>query len=216
MAVPPPAYDFDDAHPGLPIPTFLNDQLNDCVIAARAHQTLRFKDVTEHHVINITDVEVRNEYFAESGGNDDGLVMTDSVDKWQTRGWVAGAKVRKIKTYLLMRWQVHDELKAAILSDIGVELGNILSTENMSEFYAGQPWTPTGYGHFRHAVYVFGYNPQGPVCITWGRKQQMTWAFLDVLTEEAFAIVDDVVTLSSHNSRIDSSRLLKALQQRQQ
>jgi hypothetical protein len=41
-----------------------------------------------------------------------------------------------------------------------------------------------------HYVYVPGYTPSGPVCVTWGRKQQITWAWLDKYCDEAYAIFD--------------------------
>ncbi len=39
----PPEYDFDLTHTGIPTPMFANDTYGDCVIAGRAHQTLRFE-----------------------------------------------------------------------------------------------------------------------------------------------------------------------------
>jgi len=41
-----------------------------------------------------------------------------------------------------------------------------------------------------HYIYVPGYTAQGPVCVTWGRKQQMTWAWLDKYYDEVYAIFD--------------------------
>src|SRR5260370_30532458 len=41
-----------------------------------------------------------------------------------------------------------------------------------------------------HYVYISGYTPAGPVCVTWGRKQQMTWAWVNKYCDEAYAIVD--------------------------
>jgi hypothetical protein len=32
------------------------------------------------------------------------------------------------------------------------------------------------------------------VCVTWGRKQQLTWAFVDKYCDEAYAIIDAVGT----------------------
>ena len=57
---------------------YLNDKIGDCVMAGRGHMTLRFEDFEQLKVINITDKEIENEYFAETGGGDDGLVMLDS------------------------------------------------------------------------------------------------------------------------------------------
>ena len=72
--IPPPSYDFDATHPGIPTPMFANDHLGDCVIAGRAHQTLRFEDVEQKKVISISDDDVTKEYFSESGGKDLSLI----------------------------------------------------------------------------------------------------------------------------------------------
>jgi hypothetical protein len=39
-------------------------------------------------------------------------------------------------------------------------------------------------------IYVPGNTARGPVCVTWGRDQQMTWAWLDEYYDEAYAIFD--------------------------
>ena len=41
-----------------------------------------------------------------------------------------------------------------------------------------------------HCIYVPGYTAQGPVCVAWGREQQMSWAWLDEYYEEVCAIFD--------------------------
>jgi hypothetical protein len=42
---------------------------------------------------------------------------------------------------------------------------------------------------------VCGYTKLGPVCVTWGRKQQMSWAFFRKYCDEAYAIIDAMNTL---------------------
>src|SRR5258705_9242466 len=86
----PDEYDFDTSHSGVPTPVFANDRFGDCVIAGRAHQTLRFELVEQGRVIRITDGEVLREYLLETGGEDNGLVVLDSLRSWRKRGWVAG------------------------------------------------------------------------------------------------------------------------------
>src|SRR4029079_9610516 len=51
----PSSYDFDTTHSGIPTPMFGNDVHGDCVIAGRAHQTLRFEDIEQGSVLMITD-----------------------------------------------------------------------------------------------------------------------------------------------------------------
>src|SRR4051794_31538952 len=85
----PDEYDFDLKHAGVPTPMFANDVYGDCVIAGRAHQTIRFEDIEQSKIVKITDQEVLKEYFAETGGPDTGLVVLDSLNLWRQEGWTA-------------------------------------------------------------------------------------------------------------------------------
>jgi hypothetical protein len=58
---------------------FANDQYGDCVMAGRAHQTLRFELAEQKKVIAISDEDVTREYFQETGVADSGLVVLDSL-----------------------------------------------------------------------------------------------------------------------------------------
>ncbi len=92
----PDNYDFDVAHSGIPTPMFGNDVHGDCVIAGRAHQTLRFEDIEQGSVLMIEDKDVLKEYFKETGGPDGGLVVLDSLNEWRHNGWKVGKHTYKI------------------------------------------------------------------------------------------------------------------------
>jgi hypothetical protein len=195
-AVVPPQYDFDTTHPGIPTPMFGNDTHGDCVIAGRAHQTLRFEDIEQGSVLMITDKAVLKEYFKETGGPDSGLVVLDSLQAWQKPGWRVGTHTYRIKGYSSVAFTNHDEMRTAIFSDVGVGLGVQLPNDAKQQIQTGQPWdvttgpgaAPGSWGG--HYVFVPGYTTLGPVCVTWGRKQQMTWRWLDKYCDEAYAIFD--------------------------
>jgi hypothetical protein len=192
----PSAYDFDNTHPGIPTPMFANDVYGDCVIAGRAHQTLRFEDIEQGSALMITDKEVLKEYLKETGGVDSGLVVLDSLNEWRQKGWKVGKHTYRIKAYAEVDFNNADEVRQAVYGDVGVGLGVQLPTAAKKQIQTGQPWDvtsgpdsqPGSWGG--HYVYVPGYTPSGPVCVTWGRKQQMTWAWLDRYCDEAFAIFD--------------------------
>ena len=192
----PSAYDFDIAHPGIPTPMFGNDVHGDCVIAGRGHQTLRFEDIEQGSVLMITDKEVLKEYFKETGGADSGLVVLDSLSEWRHKGWKVGKHTYKIQAYAEVNFRDDQEVRQAIFADIGLGLGVQLPNSAQVQIQTGQPWdvttgpdaAPGSWGG--HYVYVPGYNPTGPVCVTWGRKQQMTWAWLDKYCDEAYGIFD--------------------------
>jgi hypothetical protein len=196
----PPEYDFDLTHSGIPTPMFRNDELGCCVIAGRAHQTLRFELLEQGAPITITDKEVEREYFKESGGEDSGLVVLDSLNLWRRKGWTAAKQNFKIKAFAEIDRQNHDEVMSTIFLDVGTGIGVSLPKSAQAQIQAGKPWDavdgpngkPNSWGG--HYVFIPGYTSTGPVCVTWGRKQQMTWAFWDKYCDEAYAIIDAVNT----------------------
>lgn len=65
----PASHNIDEALGGIDDSRmFLNDKYGDCVKAARAHQTLRFEKYEQGLQPEITDEEVVQEYFTETGG----------------------------------------------------------------------------------------------------------------------------------------------------
>jgi hypothetical protein len=192
----PAEYDFDVVHPGVPTPMFANDHVGDCVIAGRAHQTLRFEFAEQHVVIPISDQDVVNEYFRESGGVDSGLDALHSLKRWRVEGWVAGARRYFIKAFAEIDRMRKTEIQQAIYSDIGVGLGLRLPRSAHTQILSGQPWevvkgaTSNKDSWGGHYVYVCGYDKAGLTCVTWARRQHMSWAFFDKYCDEAYAIID--------------------------
>jgi len=192
----PKSYDFDTTHPGIPTPMFANDELGDCVIAGRAHQTLRFELIEQGSVLMITDSAVVSEYKKETGGPDSGLVVLDSLKLWRGKGWKVAKHTYKIKAFAEVDFTDHPEVRQSIFANVGVGLGVQLPKSAKTQIQAGQRWdvttgpsaAPGSWGG--HYVYVPGYTSAGPVCVTWGRKQQMTWSWLDKYADEAYAIFD--------------------------
>ena len=209
---PPSSWDFDTNYGvKIPTPVFANDQFGDCVIAGRAHQELRFKYLTENRVIAITDADVTSEYFSESGGADSGLDVPTSLREWQYAGWIAAGKNRRIHGFATLNWHSQGDVEASMVSDLGVGIGLQLPGDALDKFYKNQVWDVSGRGIYGHYVYVVGYDAAGLTCVTWGARQRMTWAFLDIYCDEAFAIVDDPATLTKGKSLIDGKGLSAAL-----
>ena len=208
---PPASYDFDSNHPGIPTPMFANDVHGNCVIAGRAHQTLRFENIEQGSVLMISDKDVLKEYFKETGGADSGLIVLDSLNEWRHKGWRVGKHTYKIEAYAQVNYKAKDEVRQAIYADVGLGFGLQLPKAAEKQMQTGQPWdvtsgpnaAPGSWGG--HYVYVCGYTPKGPVCVTWGRKQQMTWAWLNKYGDEAYAIFDAKNTFKK--SVVDSAKV---------
>ncbi len=208
----PDEYDFDAVHAGVPTPVFANDRFGDCVIAGRAHQTLRFELVEQRTVLTISDEEVVREYFLETGGRDSGLIVLESLKQWRKRGWTAAGDQYFITAFAEIDRRAPVQVKRTVFTELGVGLGLALPETAQREFAAGKPWaTTTGPGSTPgtwggHYVYVTGYTRLGPMCVTWGRKHQMTWAFFGRYCDEAYAVIDALDTPRKRRM-IDKTRL---------
>jgi len=208
----PPEYDFDDKHKDIPTPKYLNPPLNNCVIAGRAHQTLRFEIDEQGVLINITNKDVKREFEKQTGGSNNDIQVLGSLKLWRTRGWEAAGQNLKIKAFTKIEPIDPEKIKRAILVNLGVGLGFFLPDSAITQFEAGEPWDVTRekaapHGHY---VYVPGYTKDGPVCVTWGRKQQMTWAFVDKYCDEAYAIIDAIDTPQKKRN-LDEEKINKFL-----
>jgi hypothetical protein len=183
----------------IPMPMFANDVYGDCVIAARAHQTMRFEANEQKKVIEITDDEVLKEYWKESGGegpeHDRGLILLNSLKLWRKQGWKAGGQEYKIHAFAEIGSMNPRIVKTAIYLLSGAMVGLMLPLSAQKQLEANWIWEnisadsePSSWGG--HCVYLVGYNQLGPVCITWGKTQQMTWGFFQTYCDESYAIVD--------------------------
>jgi hypothetical protein len=212
----PREYDFDTAHTAVPTPVFANDRVGDCVIAGRAHQTLRFELLEQRKLIEISDAEVVREYFLETGGDDSGLIVLDSLKRWRKRGWIAAGGRYFIKAFAEVDRTTASEVKRSVFTDVGVGLGLAMPRTAQREFEAGKPWvTTTGPGSIPgswggHYVYVTGYTTLGPTCVTWGQKQRMSWEFFEKYCDEAYAVIDALDTAKKRRA-FDTSRIERFL-----
>ena len=58
-----------------------------------------------------------------------------------------------------------------------------------------------------HAVPIVGYNALGPIVVTWGALQQVTWAWWDRYASEAYAVITAEVKASGSLRGIDFAAL---------
>jgi hypothetical protein len=215
-------FDLDFAKGPIPTPMFANDWLGDCVIAGRAHMTIRFEYFEQSGtILPITDKIVVNEYKREGGGMDpdnQGLVMIDSLKAWRKKGWKIARHTYKIHAFTEMDPKKPEEIKVAVRYLNGAYVGVSLPNCWQEQFQRGQTWDivpgPNGKPnpYSGHCIYICGYNETGPVCVTWGRKQPMTWKFFTTCCDEAYAIVDKRDRFVK-NSPVDMTKLSEILAQ---
>ncbi len=203
----PTSYNRDSIFPfEIPTPMFANDKWGDCVIAARAHQTLRFEGYEQSKVIPISDDDVLKEYWKEGGANcwnkkpDRGLVLLWSLRSWRL-GWKAGGRKYKIYAFGELLVNDYEHIRASIYLLGGANAGLVLPESAIAQFENGKPWDIVTQEYDRllggHAIYLVGYNELGPICMTWAKRQQMTWSFWSKYADECYGIVDDRNTTQS-------------------
>jgi hypothetical protein len=157
----PASYDIDEVLGVSDNFMFNNSTYGDCVIAARAHQTLRFEKFEQGVQIPITDQEVVDEYFKESNNHDIGLILLDSLKKWRKEGWKIKDKVYTIYAFASVDWKNHDEVKHCIHLLGGINFGMIVFSADIEQFRNGEGWHLTGQnGAFEggHGVYACKYR----------------------------------------------------------
>ena len=217
----PAAFDVDSQYPKIPMPMFANDSLGDCVIAGRAHMTLRFESFEQKKVISISDKNVTDEYFSETGGVDSGLYLLDSLKCWRDNGWRIGGTSQIIKTHGCWRKKPvpptppvnsnlyniyafgaidpkkHEDVKATAYLLNGVYIGLALPITAQNQVIwavEGDPQKDDNskpYSWGGHCVYIVAYDAEGLTCVTWGSKKRMTWQFFDTYCFDAFGILDN-------------------------
>jgi hypothetical protein len=223
----PEDYDFDEPfaarlfpgnkRKGIPTPKYGNPPNNNCVIAGRAHQTLRFELLEQKRLIKITTKDVVDEYHKETGGDNRSLPVLDSLKVWRKAGWTIAGQTCKIMAFARIDRRDREKIKRAIHMKIGVGLGFILPDSASTQFDAGEPWDvireagERSKPHNGHYVYVSGYTKRGPVCVTWGRKQHMSWAFVSKYCDEVYAIIDAINTPEKKRS-LDEKKISKFLE----
>lgn len=198
---PTPPYNlpYDTAFPTATIPWFGNDRVDDCVIVARAHHTIRLDYGAAKPVPAISEPDVTTEFNIESQlSGTMSLDLGTSLRRWRDYGWTAGGVgPRKIT-------QVYGPY-SPILPDPNSDYSDTEMDANQvcnaiyrysgahaqlllpGSIDASLPWTfgdqtlwsdTSGAPARAHTMLLIGYDQNGPIGLTWGARQHMTWQFL--------------------------------------
>jgi hypothetical protein len=174
-------------------PMYANDRIGDCTIAAAAHMIEAWTaptrgaavEVSEPSVLAAFDKVKRVDPFTGA----EGAVELDVLIYWRT----VGIEGHRIGAFARVPVWNHSLVRTAAYLFGGLYIGL-----QLPQTAHGQPiwdWTHQLDGPARpgswggHAVDVVGYDQQMLTVVTWGRLQEMTWAFWDRYVDEAYALL---------------------------
>jgi len=170
---------------------FKNDQYGDCTCAGPAHEIMN-RTVNSGSLVTPTDSEVLAMYSAISGfdlvtgANDNGAAITDALNYLQT----VGLSGHKISGWAKIVQANISSVKLAIYLFGSINVGVQLPNSAMRQFELGEPWDVEkndGGIDGGHCIPIMGYGADGCTCITWGKRQQMSWEWFLTYCDEAYA-----------------------------
>jgi hypothetical protein len=191
LGAPPPASNDYTAAVKVPWGMFANDRLGDCVCADTAH-ALMLRTANASSIVVPADSDVIALYEAVGGyvpgdeSTDNGCDETSMCEYLEKTGFLG----HRSDATGAVDPQNLDHLKWCIQLFGTCRIGVDLPRSAMDQFEAGEPWDVRGDGAILggHDVPLVKYDGAGMFyCVTWGRLQPVTPAFVLKYTEEAHA-----------------------------
>jgi hypothetical protein len=202
LPAPPETVDYLSAIPVAALNADGNDTYGDCVEAGKAHNVeILTYNAQPSAPVNIPPATVVADYLAETGGQDTGLVIADSLGVWQASGMPTGLAppaetVDKITAHAELDYADLTELKQAI-SIFGASLIGLVLPDYVLDQPLGQAWAlpasgpaPSPDPNNGHCVVLGKYDGTYFYCITWGVVTPITPGFLAAYMDEAWTVID--------------------------
>jgi hypothetical protein len=178
----------------MPVPDFSdwgvlgNSQFGDCGPAALQHLMEAAATDTGKTETWPTDQQVIDYYLAYTGGQDDGVVLSQYLAYVRTRGYYG----HTVAAFAPVRMHEVATLTSAIYLYDAAYCGINVTQAMMDAFGAGQPWTlamaqgePLG----GHCIPLVAFSPEYLTAISWGGVQQIEYDAWHAMSEEAWAVI---------------------------
>lgn len=171
-----------------------NSNFGCCVWSGAAHETYLFTAEGSERA-HVTTADVLDDYAACTGfkvgdlSTDQGTDMQQAAAYRQKIGIRDGRNTRhKIGAYAALKPGDADELATAAWLFTAVGVGLEIGDNQQQQFVDGQPWGgPTGANTGGHYVPVVARRGGLLWCVSWGRLQAITPAFLEANNDESVA-----------------------------
>lgn len=184
-----------------------NDELGDCTIAAVDHLIAAWNADLDEHDTRPTIQQIRDTYFALTGGADSGLAEQNVLQHWQKEGLFGN----KIAAFAPFSTSSIVEMHQAVAFYGGAYLGIQCPQSAQQQFADGKPWTyvPGSPIEGGHAICAVGYTPTTLLCVSWGALVEVTYSFLAHFLDEAWvAVSHELVEHGNDGYGLDTQALL--------
>lgn len=193
LPAPPASADWLTPVPAADWGMLANDRYGDCTCAGVGHKRIGDVYVNQGAVLTVTDDDALGLYSAVTGftpadpSTDQGAVCQDVLDFWRKHGFLG----EKIVAFAKVDLSNVTEIKQAISLFGQIYCGFNFPGSAMDQFNSGQPWDVVKGATIEggHCVTIGAYDKTGLECVTWGKVQKLTWAFLKKYFDEAWVII---------------------------
>lgn len=191
--LPPPPPDIDLAAAVIDWPMYGNDRIGDCTTAAAAHMIEAWTAPTRGKAVEVTERSVLAAFDkvkqVDPATGEEGAVELDVLNYWRKSG-IGGHRIGAFARVPV--WDHRLVRDAAFLFGgiyIGLELPLTAQRQPVWDWThsLSGPAKPGSWGG--HAVDVVAYDDHTLTVVTWGRLQELTWAFWDRYVDECYAIL---------------------------
>ncbi len=165
-----------------------NDQYGDCGVAALEHGFMAAAADAGEYESFPADQQAVSYYLAYTGGQDDGVVLSQYLAYVRQKGYFGHA----VSAYAPVA--VHDvpTLSFCVWAYDFCYTGITVTQAMMDAFNAGQPWTTAttqGEPLGGHCVPAVGYSDEYLTVVTWGQTQQIAWPAWHAMSDEAWVVI---------------------------
>lgn len=216
--------------------TYGNNDYGDCVWAAKAHMHMFWPLLGGYPRNYFWTNNVLSDYAAATGfraddpETDQGTDMKAAAEYHRKIGIRDSSGHRhRVSAYVNMGKGNIAQLTMATFIFGAVELGILITAENMKQFDRGETWTITSDDPIGgHCIPVFGRDASGNfLCVTWGRVQRIDPSFIEKYMDEGIAYLDAQIlnkaglspgaynqaTLVKMLAKVSSQPVIKTLEQ---
>ena len=191
--LPPPPPDLDLASAVPEWPMYANDRIGDCTTAAAAHMIEAWTAPARGVAVEVSERAVLAAFDkvkqVDPATGEEGAVELDVLTYWRKRG-IGGHRIGAFARVPV--WDHRLVRVAAYLFGglyIGIQLPLSAQRQPVWDWTGSLdgPARPGSWGG--HAVDVVAYDRHALTVVTWGRLQQLTWAFWDRYVDEVYGII---------------------------